>query len=645
MGKIIGIDLGTTNSVVAVMEGSEVKVITNPSGFRTTPSVVAFKGEERIIGQGAKNQAAMNPEQTIYSIKRFMGRKRSEVKSEEKLVPYKIVTGAKDEVKVEVEGTAYAPPEVSAMVLGYMKKYAEDYIGEPVTEAVITVPAYFNDAQRQATKDAGEIAGLKVLRIINEPTAAALAYSLDKKKDEKILVFDLGGGTFDVSVLEVGDGTVEVKSTTGDTHLGGDDYDQALIDYVCDDFAKANKGLDLRKDRVAFGRLKEACEKAKCELSNQLTVQLNLPFIAQVGGQGVHIATEITRAKFEDITLALTERCRKPVEQALSDAKLKPEQINEVVLVGGSTRMPAVQELVKTMFAGKEPNKSVNPDEVVAVGAAIQGAVLGGEKTDVLLLDVTSLSLGIETLGGPMEVIVSRNTTIPTTQKKQFTTADDDQRAVDIKVFQGDRKLTKDNRHLGTFRLDGIPPAKKGDPKIEVTFDVDANGILNVTARDLGTNRQQKVAIQTGSGLSKADIERMKREAEEFAEEDEKRVALVGIKNKAEQVIFQTERSLRGAIGLTDVAKKAMTDKVEALKAAREGDDADLIEKAIQAVYAANASGMYGAAPGAKTAANGGATGAATPPAESTDAEAPKESEEPSESNEEAPADFGNVSS
>lgn len=637
MGKIIGIDLGTTNSVVAVMEGSEVKVIPNPSGFRTTPSVVAIKGEERIIGNGAKNQAVTNPENTIYSIKRFMGRKRSEVKSEEKLVPYKVVSAAGDAVKVEVEGVSYAPPEISAMVLGYMKKYAEDYLGEEVKEAVITVPAYFNDAQRQATKDAGEIAGLKVLRIINEPTAAALAYSLDKKKDEKILVFDLGGGTFDVSVLEVGDGTVEVKATTGDTHLGGDDYDQAVIDYLSEEFAKTHKGVDLRKDRLALGRLKEAAEKAKCELSGQLTVQINLPFITQVAGAGVHLTHELSRAKFEDITHHLTERCRKPVEQALSDAKLTPSEINEVVLVGGSTRMPAVQELVKGMFAGKEPNKTVNPDEVVAVGAAIQAAVLSGEKTDVLLLDVTSLSLGIETLGGPMEVIVSRNTTIPTTQKKQFTTADDDQRAVDIKVFQGDRKFTKDNRHLGTFRLDGIPPARAGAPKIEVTFDVDANGILNVTARDLGTNRQQKVTIQTGSGLSRADIERMKREAEEFAAEDEKRVELVGLKNKADQVIFQTERSLRGAIGLTDAAKKSMAEKVEALKKARDGDDGEAIEKAIQDVYSANAAGMYG---GAKpsTPADGAAGAPPTGGESSGDAESSHEDAE-------QPADFGNVSS
>jgi molecular chaperone DnaK len=639
VSKIIGIDLGTTNSVVAVMEGTEVKVITNPSGTRTTPSVVAFKGEERIIGQSAKNQAVTDPEKTIYSIKRFMGRVRSEVKGEEKLVPYKIVGESKDAVKVEVDGKAYAPPEISAMVLSYMKKYAEDYIGEPVTQAVITVPAYFNDAQRQATKVAGEIAGLEVKRIINEPTAAALAYSLDKKQGEKILVFDLGGGTFDVSVLEVGDGVVEVKATSGDTHLGGDDYDQAVIDFVAERFQK-EKGVDLRKDRLALGRLKEGCEKAKCELSNVLTTTLNMPFITQINGQPAHLQMEITRAQFEEITKPLTERCRKPVEQALSDAKLEPKEIDEVVLVGGSTRIPAVQAMVKEMFGGKEPNKSVNPDEVVAVGAAIQGAVLAGDKTDILLLDVTSLSLGIETLGGAMEVMIPRNTTIPTQKKNVFSTAFDNQRAVDIQVFQGERKLTKGNRHLGTVHLDGIPPAPAKAPRIEVLFDIDSNGILSVTAKDLGTGLKQSAKIETSTGLSKGEIERMKKEAEDYAADDEKRLALVEARNNADSVLFRTERTLRSAIGLDEATKKLLATKIAELKAARDGDEPEAIEKAIEAIYATNA-GIYGAAGGAPPA-NGapvGANGSAAKPAP----EKSSDEEESEDEEAEEPADFGGV--
>ncbi|MEZ0228338.1 MAG: molecular chaperone DnaK, partial [Planctomycetota bacterium] len=526
MSKIIGIDLGTTNSVVAVMEGSEVKVITNPTGARTTPSVVGFtESGERLVGQRAKNQAVTNPENTVYSIKRFMGRRHNEVGSEEKLVPYK-VQGRPDElVKVEVRGKAYTPPEISAMILGYMKQYAEDYLGEKVTDAVITVPAYFNDAQRTATKEAGEIAGLKVRRIINEPTAAALAYGLDKKKDEKIVIYDLGGGTFDVSVLEVSEGLVEVKATNGDTHLGGDDYDQVLIDYVADEFLKENK-FELRKDRLALQRLKEACEKSKCELSSSLSATINLPFIAQVGGQAKHLQMDVTRAKFEALTKHLTERTRGPVEQALKDAKMSPKDIDEVVLVGGSIRMPAVQALVKQIF-GKEPNRSVNPDEVVAVGAAVQGDVLAksdrGEKADILLLDVTPLTLGIETLGGVMTPMVQKNTTIPHQKKETYSTAADNQPAVDVKVFQGESKMADRNRLLGVFRLDGIPPAQRGVPKIEVTFDIDANGIVNVSAKDLGTGKEQKITIQGGSGLSKQDVERMKKEAEANAADDEKR--------------------------------------------------------------------------------------------------------------------------
>jgi molecular chaperone DnaK len=581
MSKIIGIDLGTTNSVVAVMEGKEVKVITNPTGSRTTPSVVGFtENGERLVGQRAKNQAVTNPENTVYSIKRFMGRRHNEVASEEKLVPYKVVGGPEELVKVEVRGKKYTPPEVSAMILAYMKQYAEDYLGEKVTDAVITVPAYFNDAQRTATKEAGEIAGLTVKRIINEPTAAALAYGLDKKKDEKILIYDLGGGTFDVSVLEVGDGVVEVKSTNGDTHLGGDDYDQVLIDYVADQFKK-EKGVDLRKDRLALQRLKEACEKCKCELSSSLSATINLPFIAQVQGTPSHLNMEITRAKFEALTNHLTERTRGPVEQALKDAKLTPKDIDEVVLVGGSTRTPIVQELVKKIF-GKEPNRSVNPDEVVAVGAAVQGAVLGGEKADILLLDVTPLTLGIETLGAVMTPMIQRNTTIPTQKKEIFSTAADSQPAVDVKVYQGERKMAEGNRLLGVFRLDGIPPAPRGVPKIEVTFDIDANGIINVSAKDLGTGKEQKITVQGGSGLSKADVERMKKDAEAHAAEDEKRHAKVEAQNKADAVILATEKALKDEGDKFGSSRKEIEDRLAELKTARESGEPDKIEKALE---------------------------------------------------------------
>jgi molecular chaperone DnaK len=582
MGKIVGIDLGTTNSVVAVMEGSEVKVIANPSGFRTTPSVVGFTDKgERLIGQRAKNQAVTNPENTVYSIKRFMGRRHNEVHGEEKLVPYKVTGGENELVKVRVRDKEYTPPEVSAMILSYMKQYAEEYLGEKVTEAVITVPAYFNDSQRQATKDAGEIAGLKVRRIINEPTAAALAYGLDKKKDETILVYDLGGGTFDVSVLEIGQGVVEVKSTNGDTHLGGDDFDQVLIDHVAEEFKK-DKGLDLRKDRLALQRLKEACERAKCELSGSQSTRISLPFITVMDGVPQHLELEVTRSKFQALTKHLMDRTRGPIEQALRDAKLSPKDIDEVVFVGGSTRMPACYDMVKEMF-GKEPNRSVNPDEVVAVGAAVQGAVLSGEKADMVLLDVTPLSLGIETMGEVMTVMIPRNTTIPHSKKETFSTAADSQPAVDVRVFQGERKMARDNRFLKEFRLDGIPPAPRGVPQIEVTFDIDANGILSVSAKDKATGKEQKVSVESSSGLSKQDVEKMKKDAEAHAAEDEKRAELVEAKNKADQIAHQMKKQL-GELGdkVPAADKSAIEAKIAAVEEARKTDDKARIDAAIQ---------------------------------------------------------------
>ncbi len=588
MAKVIGIDLGTTNSVVAVVEGGNPTVIANQEGSRLTPSVVGFtKDGEILVGQVAKRQAITNPENTVFSIKRFMGRRHDEVLGEIKLVPYKVVKAGTGDARVEIRGKQYAPPEISAMILRKLKEAAEAYLGEKVTQAVITVPAYFNDSQRQATKDAGKIAGLEVLRIINEPTAAALAYGMDKKKDETIAVYDLGGGTFDISILEIGEGVFEVKATNGDTHLGGDDFDQRVIDWIAEEFRKEH-GIDLLKDRMALQRLKEAAEKAKCELSTTLQTEINLPFITADASGPKHLVLTLTRAKLESLVAELVERTLGPCRQALKDAGVTAKDIDEVILVGGQTRMPKVQEAVKQLF-GREPHKGVNPDEVVAVGAAVQAAVLTGEVKDVVLLDVTPLSLGIETLGGVMTVLISRNTTIPTKRSETFTTAADNQESVEVHVLQGERPMARDNRTLGKFHLMGIPPAPRGLPQIEVTFDVDANSILNVSARDKATGKQQAITITAASTLTKEDVERMVKDAEANAAEDTKRKQDIETRNQADSLVYSTERTLseHGA-KLADADRKAVEEALGEAKEALKGDDLERIKRSQESLMKAS---------------------------------------------------------
>src|SRR5947208_1608098 len=582
MSKIIGIDLGTTNSVVAVMEGGEPVVIANQEGGRTTPSVVAFtKTNERLVGQVAKRQAVTNAENTVYSIKRFMGRKYDEVNEEMKMVPYKVTRSVNGDARIEINGKEYSPPEISAMILQKLKSAAEDYLGQKVDKAVITVPAYFNDAQRQATKDAGRIAGLEVLRIINEPTAAALAYGLDKKKDETIAVYDFGGGTFDISILEVGEGVVEVKATNGDTHLGGDNIDQRIIDWIIDEFKK-DQGIDLSKDKMALQRLKEAAEKAKMELSTVQETEITLPFITADATGPKHLNLKLSRAKFESMVDDILQRSVGPCKQALSDAGVKLSDIDEVVLVGGSTRIPKVQQIVRDLF-GKEPHKGVNPDEVVAVGAAVQAGVLGGEVKDVLLLDVTPLSLGIETLGGVFTKLIERNTTIPTRKSETFSTAADSQTSVEIHALQGERPMARDNRTLGRFHLVGIPPAPRGVPQIEVTFDIDANGMVNVSAKDLGTGKEQKITITASSGLSKEEVERMMKDAESHAEDDKRRKEEIEARNKADQAVYGAERMLQDMGGkLASSDKAAVETAIEQLKSAIAKRDTAAMNRAME---------------------------------------------------------------